>query len=60
MTLDTPCSINNKFALISSADGDELQRQWDSEFDRWRTDDLAAWRKEHDSYQDVADQCSTL
>ncbi|XP_071825575.1 acetylcholinesterase-like [Apostichopus japonicus] len=49
-----------KQLVTFTADGDELQRQWDSEFDRWRTDDLAAWRKEHDSYQDVADQCSTL
>ncbi|PIK55599.1 putative acetylcholinesterase [Apostichopus japonicus] len=41
-----------------SADLSEVEHQWREEFNRWKNDDLPAWRQDFQEYQD-SDQCST-
>ncbi|PIK58231.1 putative acetylcholinesterase [Apostichopus japonicus] len=40
-----------------SADLSEAEHQWREEFNRWKNDDLPAWRLDFQNYQD-SDQCS--
>ncbi|XP_071824949.1 acetylcholinesterase-like [Apostichopus japonicus] len=40
-----------------SADLSEAEHQWREEFNRWKNDDLPAWRLDFQEYQD-SDQCS--